>query len=381
VSAGAAPDVAVVGGGIVGCATAAFLAEAGASVRLYERDEVAAAASGRNSGVLQHPMDEALVGLYEASLALYLTLGPEFPLPFEPAGVLVLSDDEVALRDELKQIGDRFAELSPEWLEGDALKAAEPGIGDGLFAYRVATGRPVPPAAAAHRFAARARAAGADVRIGVAVERVALRDGRAEGVVVDGGTEPAGAVVVAAGPWSAELIDPDGDWRPVVPLWGVNVELTLPEPPRHVLEEAGVEALTTPGGGPASIFSIVTAGGVSAVGSTFMPEPPDPAAITGRLLERGARFFPALAGATPVSSRACPRPQSLDGRPLLGPVSGVEGLHLAAGHGAWGISLGPASARLVADAVLGWGPPLPPDLAAERFGGPRPRETPPHGPV
>ena len=35
-------DVAIIGGGIVGCAAAAFLAEAGASVELYERDEVAA---------------------------------------------------------------------------------------------------------------------------------------------------------------------------------------------------------------------------------------------------------------------------------------------------------------------------------------------------
>jgi glycine/D-amino acid oxidase-like deaminating enzyme len=52
-------DFGVIGGGIVGCALAAFLAEGGASVVLYERDEIAAAASGRNSGVLQHPFDAA----------------------------------------------------------------------------------------------------------------------------------------------------------------------------------------------------------------------------------------------------------------------------------------------------------------------------------
>ena len=43
-----APDVAIAGGGIVGTALAALLAEAGASVRLYEREAIAAAASGRN---------------------------------------------------------------------------------------------------------------------------------------------------------------------------------------------------------------------------------------------------------------------------------------------------------------------------------------------
>jgi glycine/D-amino acid oxidase-like deaminating enzyme len=40
---------------------------------------------------------------------------------------------------------------------------------------------------------------------------------------------------------------------------------------------------------------------------------------------------------------------------------------VAAGHGAWGISLGPASARLVADQVLGREPAIPPALDAARF--------------
>ena len=74
-------DVAVIGGGIAGCATAAFLAEAGAAVTLYERETIAAGASGRNSGILQHPLDAALVALYEESLALYATLGHGFELP------------------------------------------------------------------------------------------------------------------------------------------------------------------------------------------------------------------------------------------------------------------------------------------------------------
>ena len=59
-----AADVAIIGGGIVGCAAAALMAEAGARVELFERDEVAAAASGRNSGVVQHPFDRVLAGLH-----------------------------------------------------------------------------------------------------------------------------------------------------------------------------------------------------------------------------------------------------------------------------------------------------------------------------
>ena len=45
-------DVTVVGAGIIGCSAAAFLAEAGARVTVYDRAGIAAGASGRNSGVL-----------------------------------------------------------------------------------------------------------------------------------------------------------------------------------------------------------------------------------------------------------------------------------------------------------------------------------------
>ena len=134
-----------------------------------------------------------------------------------------------------------------------------------------------------------------------------------------------------------------------------------------MLEQAGIEALTSAGGGPQSIFSIVTAGGVSAVGSTFLPEEPDAAAAAPGLLARGARFLPALAEPGGFRARACPRPQSADGRPLLGAYGGLEGLHLATGHGAWGISLGPGSAELVAAAILGRGDAIPAELAASRF--------------
>jgi glycine/D-amino acid oxidase-like deaminating enzyme len=64
--------------------------------------------------------------------------------------------------------------------------------------------------------------------------------------------------------------------------------------------------------------------------------------------------------------RACARPQSFDGRPLLGPVPGIERLYVAAGHGPWGISTAPASARLVADAMLHPGTAIPEALDVAR---------------
>ena len=365
--------MAIVGGGIAGTALAALLAEAGASVRLYEREAIAAAASGRNSGVLQHPLDEALTGIYERTLALYEGLGHGFAYPAEPSGVLVLGDDPERLRREHDHMAVRFPEVAPRWLEGADLRGAEPGVNEGLYAYRLETGRPVPPASATRAWAERARAAGAELQIGVAVESVETEGGRATGVRTAAGPEPAGAVVLAAGPWTRELAP-----ARVAPLWGVNVEVRLPDPPRHVLEQTGIVerrpggpgsiAGVRPGGETrgASLFSIVTAGGVSAVGSTFLPDEPDPAELAPLLLERGSRFVPALAEVARFSARACPRPQSADGRPLLGPHPDLERLYLATGHGPWGISLAPGSAELVAGAILGDGTEIPPELAAAR---------------
>jgi glycine/D-amino acid oxidase-like deaminating enzyme len=365
-SSAGAPDVAVIGGGIVGCAVAAFAAEDGARVRLYEGWRLAAGASGRNSGLVQHPLDAGLTGLFEASVALYRELGHGFSLPRDPAGVLFVGEDAAALEPVRAAIARDFPELVAEPLAGAELHAAEPGLARDLAAFRLHTGYPVPPAAATEAFAARARAAGAELLEGVAA-RPEVRAGRVEGVRTDAGIEPAGVVVVAAGPWSSELVDPSGAWQPIAPLWGVNVELRLGLTPRHALEQPGIETLTGEAGLPGTIFSLVTHDGVSALGSTFLADEPDAAALAPVLLERGTRFVPDLPQAAVVSVRACARPLSVDGRPLLGPAGDADGLLIAAGHGPWGVSLGPQSARLVADTALGRYVEIPAALQALRL--------------
>ena len=93
---------------------------------------------------------------------------------------------------------------------------------------------------------------------------------------------------------------------------------------------------------------------------------PDEAATAALLVERAARFVPAVASASVVATRTCGRPVTADALPLLGPVPGVGGLFVAAGHGPYGISLGPASGRIAADAVLGLAP-VPDAFRVERM--------------
>lgn len=345
-------DVAVIGGGIVGTATAAFLAEAGARVVLWECDSIGAGASGRNSGVVQHPSDPVLVELYRESVAIYREL-EGFELPAVPAGLLFVGLEPEPVEALTRTLSIVQPELGPEFLGPGEAARLEPALAADVAACRLDIGFPVPPAAATRAFAARAGRAGAEIRVGAAA-RVWRSRGRAAGVEVDGRRFATDAVVVAAGPRSPELVDPTRAWRPIRPLWGVVASIELPRPPRHVLEEVAIETAIGPGGEPGGVeFSLVTAGGSSSVGSTFLDDEPDAPAIVPRLVERGARFVPAVAAASIIGVRSCARPLSSDGRPLVGAVPWLKGLWIAAGHGPWGISTGPASARHLASAILG----------------------------
>ena len=369
-----ARDVAIIGGGIIGAATAAFLAAEGASVTLYERAAIASAASGRNSGVIQQPFDPVLADLYRESVSLYRALPPQasFVLPAEPVGLLCVGWDEARPREVAAAWAAMYPETRPEVVSGAALRDLEPALAPDVVACRIGIGYPVVPAAATQAYAGLAESRGASFRVGVEAG-LAVRDDIAIGVEVDGQVERAGRVVVAAGPWSPAIIDPSGGWRPIVGLWGVVADIALANPPRHPIEEIEIEHEIEPvEKGPESAgavsFTLMTAGGSSSLGSTFLGVEPDPARFAEALRERGARFVPEIAGAPIRGLRACARPLALDGRPLVGAVPGIDRAFIAAGNGPWGISTGPATGRQIADLVLGRDARIPPALDPARFG-------------
>ncbi len=380
-------ELAIIGGGIIGCAAAAFAAEAGLRVALFERAEIGAGASGRNMGAVQHPFDSVLTPLYEATLGIYRELAQrdtEFAFPAEPAGLLMVTPDRALLEGEGE--GDGSGPRS-DLLEPRQVQSLEPSLADDLWATRPETGYPIPPMAATAAMARRAAGAGAQVEVGAAAIP-AIQNGRAEGVILEG-VRPRAAdlVLVAAGPWTPYLLDPSGRWQPIVATWGATAQLELAAPPRHVIEELRVESVNQPVNGALSgrrpttgetpsIFTLAAAGSVVTIGSTFLPFEPNPREMATVLVERGKRFLPALDRARIVAARVCARPQSVDGRPLVGEIDGVRGLFVTAGHGPWGISTGPATARLVVEAMLGRGDSvIPRGLDAHRFAAPSVREV------
>ena len=363
-------DVVVIGGGIIGCAAAAIMADRGAAVVLVEGTAIGAGASGRNLGAIQHTFDPVLAPLYVESLARYRALAgvteSGFAIGDDPAGLLLLHRDTNAAAAQVSRMEEAFPGLEPRLVEPDVLQRLEPSLAAGPTAVRLETGFPVPPDAATAAWATLAEERGAVVVVGAAA-RPLERDGRTVGVMLAAGsTIEADAVLVAAGPWTPALADRTGAWRPIHATWGVTIQLRLEgNAPQHIVEEDEVDSLSRaeaataragdvddPDADPPSLFSLATARGITTLGSTFLPAEPDPARIGSLLLRRAAAYLPAVTEAELVGRRMCARPQSVDGRPFIGPVPEVAGLFVCAGHGPWGISTGPATAAIVARSIL-----------------------------
>ena len=375
-------EIVVIGGGIIGCAAAAILADRGARVTLVERSSIGAGASGRNLGAVQHPFDPVLAPLYHESLGRYRALARgshDFTIADEPAGLLLLNHDADAAAAQARRQQAAVPELLPRLLSADEVVRLEPSLRRGPAAVRLATGFPIPPASATAAWARLAEERGARIVLGSAA-RPAIEGGSAVGIHLDDGTIlTADAVLVAAGPWTPALVDPTGGWAPIRATWGVTLQLRLDgAAPRHIVEEDEVDTINRAAAAtaraevdagadaePPSLFSIASAAGVSTLGSTFLPAEPDPARIEPLLLRRAAAFLPAVKDAEVVERRLCARPQSIDGRPFIGRAPGVAHLYVCAGHGPWGISTGPASSAIVARAILDGTLP-PSELAANR---------------
>ena len=380
----------MIGGGIIGAACAFELAERGASVTLLEREELAAGASGRNNGLWVTPLDDAHLPMARASLARYLELVPESPVPYrldpEPIGLVAAALDGAALRlGEEAHEPYRAAGVPVERLEPEDLLRLEPALApEVLGGWLVRHGHRLAPGALTVALARMAADRGATVRHHLPA-RVLIEDGdRITGVVTDDGPIEADEVVVAAGPWSTALLDPVGVRLPISGARGWLVRLEGAEDVlSHLVATAGWETVTgrweagavraadldEVGPATSTLLHPTTDGSVVAGSSrqpAISPEAED-SSIPATIVRGAIELVPALADAEVRSAWWGIRPMTPDERPLVGRVA--RGLTVATGHGSEGVILGAGTAQLVAAQLLGGEPPFDPEpFAPGRFG-------------
>lgn len=350
-----APQIIIVGAGVIGCACAHALASAGADVSVFDTRKIGDGATQASAGVLAPYIEGHDSGplreLGRRSLDLYDTFIEEvmaasgLAIQYARNGTLEIAvDDDHATR--LREAASRLrAEgVTATWLSPADLQQAEPLAATGaLGALHIGLHGFVGVPDLTDALAAAAMRRGA--RFALETRVVAIRrEGRGVAVETENGVSVADRVILATGSWTTQ-IRIDGVTPPAVkPIRGQLLHLTWPtaQPLRHVLWAA-------------DCYLVPWLNGRVLVGATVEDAGFDERATAAGvrdLLEAGCALVPHLWQASFTEVRVGLRPASPDGLPIIGASAAMPGLIYATGHYRNGVLLAPLTARLVADLVL-----------------------------
>lgn len=348
------PDVIVVGAGVVGAACAWVLAREGLQVDVIEGRFPGAGATGAAMGHLVVMDDsEAQFALTAYSRGLWEALARELPAECEddPCGTLWLAADaEEMAHVHRKAEFYRARGVAVEVLSSSDLTRAEPNLRSGLEgALRVPGDRVLYPPNAVRWLLAGARAAGARLREGVAVDRIEDR-----AVMVGPQRLEADAVINAAGPEAGRLTP----GLPIEPRKGhLVITDRYPAFCHHQLVELGYLKSAHALGRESVAFNVQPrATGQLLVGSSRELVGWDVSLnprIRQLMIERAVSFLPRLAALRALRTWIGFRPTTPDKRPLIGRWPGTEGLWIAAGHEGLGVTMALGTGRLIGDLLLG----------------------------
>lgn len=351
----ARPDVIVVGGGVIGLSIAEELARRDKRVTVFERrrpgGEASWAAGGMlaaeyefdREGPLQRLAFHSRSAWNDYAARLERDYATSVRLRSEGALAIARTDAELAAlhaRLDGRSFGGRV-----EWLSPSAVREKEPALAPGVRgAAWLRDDHVCENRALLFALLRAARKLGVEIRSD-APAKLLVENGRARGVIANGGRVEAPLVVNAAGAW-ASIAAKDVPGHPsLFPVRGQMLGLHA-EPAdalRHVVRWDGGYAI------PRSGARIVA-------GSTTEPEAGFTKGVTDAARERiTAELRATLPGLAAEIRHAWSglRPASEDGLPILGALPGVEGYLLACGHYRNGILLTPVTASAIADLAEG----------------------------
>lgn len=382
--------VLVIGGGVIGLATAWELAQRGASVTLIERDEVGKGTSWTAAGILppanldlaidpidrlrglSHQMYPEWISRLESLSSLdtgfrrcggwYLADSPgeraamigmtgywsELDIECRQATAGMLIEQEPALRDWAdRNHGASDGDLIPAWWVADEYQVRPPRLLQAL-----------------HQ---------ACLRVGVTIhQRTSVLDIRGTeespkidscpAVRVDDGSGAtvwmeSDRVVLCGGVWSGAVAERFQLHQSLVPVRGQMLLLQTQRPLLHSVINVGQRYVMCRDDGMTLVGSCEEEVGFQ-LGTTE--------AMLDELKSFAVDLVPELASARQQTAWSGLRPMTFDGFPMIGPVPDASGYLVAAGHFRSGIHLAPATASVTADLIMGQTPPI--DLEAFRVG-------------
>ena len=360
-------DVVVVGGGIIGCSTAYFLAvNYGEQVRVtvVERYKVAGCASGKAGGFLAGGWgDEDTEQLHRLGFQLHEELAKTLNLTsYRKIETLSYAYSSSGNKTDMAGTGKR-----PDWLQNENAKVS-------LMDTDTAQ---VTPLELTRRMMDVAMSKGTKLVTGNVVGVNTVLDGkgnedrpcRVSGVRLEDGTSiPCDKLVVALGPWTVMAEDWFKEHSPFrVPMDGIRsssmvvkmpVGATLDRPYAIFCNEdhrtnTHLEVYPRP---DSSIY-VCGLGGSEHCGKSRIVELEPHLVVpdTGRIeaAQKCLRNMSSriIRNNTEVESNCCMRPCPQDGKPIMGLVPNYTNAFVCCGHNCWGILWGPISGKCMAELV------------------------------
>ena len=361
-------DFAIVGGGIIGTATAFELSRVGAKVVLLEGRKLAAMASGWTlGGVRQSGRHPAELPLARAAVEIWSGLHDDLgtDVGYRRKGNLRLARSPAEVEIIRKLVIDQAAaELPIEFLDGNAaIRRVAPAVGSGVMAASFCSSDGhADPLRAVRAYADAARRAGCDIRVGVGVERLIATGSKVTGVVTADGTISADAVVVAAGVHTPSLLTPLGLELPMQPHI-VSVLQTVVAPPAFD-QVFGVANADCAGrqelDGRFRVTTGIGAWPHAVEGWTRdMLQPSCDTVAT--MIERIAAVLPVIRNLSVADIWGGLIDLTPDGLPVIDRPTGIDGLVVAAGFSGHGFGIAPIVGRIVAALALRARPPVSAD--------------------
>lgn len=369
-------DVAIVGGGVIGCAIAYYLTRQGIRVSVIERGELGSESSGAAAGILNAipgdfdegmPHLQALEDLRLASFRMFPQLVADLhqetglDTEYQRCGILRLALTESEAQASQAYASQEHAHGLPlHWLSRDELLALEPRLTPSVHGalYSPEEGQ-INPHRLVQVLARAVELRGSSVLQGTPVTGFRGKHGRVVGIRAGNHTLAVGQVVLAAGSWTGSLSARLGLPLPVRPRRGQMIAYGGQSlPVRHVI--AGAHGYLAP-----KVNGLLYAGAtVDDVG--FRRNTTRQALAWLKALAR--TLVPQLAHAEIMSFWSGLRPGTIDGLPILGRLPGFDNVFIATGHFRNGILLSPVTGQIMANWITVGSPGAPLDaFSPDRF--------------
>jgi len=354
-------DILIVGGGVMGTSIAWHLAKRKAGrVVLLEKSYLGAGSSGKSGAIIrQHYSNKLTATMAQKSLRVFeqfdtIVGGP--PVFSRTGMVLIVNDkDKPGLDANIKMQQDLGIDVRA--IPAQALADIDPNARlkeDELAVFEAEAGY-VEAVQVVASLAESARREGADIRLGVTVESVVIEKDKIVGVDTNEGRYNCGSLVLATGPWAAQL---GKDMGVKLPVQACRTQVALYRRPADFGRRSAVYCDFVQG-----IYFKPTHGEMIHAGSLQGEEishPVDPdqynEAADGDWLpvvrQRLSRRYPAMHRGYGRGGFGALYAITPDWHPILDKIPGIEGAYCAVGFSGHGFKMSPIVGQLMAELIV-----------------------------